>query len=260
MAEPDQSAEFRPVELGGQEFPPSGVKEEPEQTHPQNDGPEFTNNQHLLKKFFAARPGAYEQATEDLTNQLLTKEKEVVKCTWLLAEVDHWNNEKERIILMTEKSLYICKYDFIMLSCQQIQKVPLNYIDKICHGPFTFPPRSLEKREGDGLRIHWDKLREVTFFSRWNPLSEDLPYTTFTDHPLKNCSLKFSELCQISSLADRLVQAVQEAHRETPVPGRANGVLFLKQPNLIETYVGITSFIANRNKLGYSLARGSVGF
>ncbi|KAM4693912.1 tumor protein p63-regulated gene 1 protein [Discoglossus pictus] len=267
MTEVTQGEDFRHVELGGQDIPASDVKKDPgrkleqgEQDTPENAETYSSNKPYLMRKFFVARPGAFDQAAEDLKTQLLIKEKETVESVWLLAEVDHWNNEKERVVLITDKSLFICKYDFIMLCCQQIQKVPLNFIDRICQGPFTFPPKSLDKREGDGLRIHWDKLREPSFLSRWNPLSSDLPYTTFTEHPLKNCDEKFSVICQISGFADCLEKAVQEAHKANPVPGRANGVLTLNQPILIETYVGVMSFIGNRNKLGYSLARGSVGF
>ncbi|KAM8954357.1 tumor protein p63-regulated gene 1 protein [Pelodytes ibericus] len=267
MAQAAQGGDFRPVELGGQDPSVSEVKVDPESKKaseepdkPQNTGSNTENQDYLLRKFFVARPGAFEQAAEVLKNQVSIKEKETVSSTWLFVEVDHWNNEKERVVLLTDKSLFICKYDFIMLCCQQIQKVPLNFIDRICTGPFIFPPKSLDKREGEGLRIHWDKLREVSFVSRWNPLSGDLPYTTFIEHPLKNCSEKFTAICQMSHFNDHLIKAVQSAHRENPVPGRANGALILNQPLLIETYVGMMSFIGNRNKLGYSLARGSVGF
>ncbi|KAG8581564.1 hypothetical protein GDO81_007718 [Engystomops pustulosus] len=158
------------------------------------------------------------------------------------------------------RKFFVARYDFIMLCCQQIQKVPLNFVDRICRGPFVFPQKSLDKREGEGLRIHWDKLREASFLTRWNPMTSDLPYTTFIDHPLSTYSEKFSAISQISLFNEELVKAVQESHRTNPVPGRANGALILNQPLLIETYVGIMSFIGNRNKLGYSLARGSVGF
>ncbi|KAM4772060.1 tumor protein p63-regulated gene 1 protein [Rhinophrynus dorsalis] len=267
MAETNQEGEFRHVTLGAQDHSPSEVKQatsreegQKEQKQPQNNESFPSDRNYLLRKFFVARPGAFDQAVQDLTNQVMVKEQEPVKSVWLLAEVDHWNNEKERVVLITEKSLYICKYDFIMLCCQQIQKIPLNFIDRICTGPFTFPPKSLDKREGEGLRIHWDKLREASFVSRWNPLSGDVPYTTFIEHPLKNCTEKFTTICQISCFTDNLAKAVQEAHKANPVPGRANGALILNQPILIETYVGLMSFIGNRNKLGYSLARGSVGF
>ncbi|XP_056421432.1 tumor protein p63-regulated gene 1 protein isoform X1 [Hyla sarda] len=264
MAQPQQEGEFRPVALGAQDLPASGVNQDTQNKQAQESKPHDSetrsSQQYVMRKFFVARPGAFDQAIDDLTNQLLSKEKEVVNSAWLLTEIDHWNNEKERVVLITDNNLFICKYDFIMLCCQQIQKVPLNYVDRICRGPFIFPPKSLDKRDGEGLRIHWDKLREASFVSRWNPLSSDLPYTTFIDHPLSTYSEKFSAISQISVFNDQLVKAVQESHKNNPVPGRANGALILNQPLLIETYVGIMSFIGNRNKLGYSLARGSVGF
>ncbi|XP_063772556.1 tumor protein p63-regulated gene 1 protein [Pseudophryne corroboree] len=266
MAQSGSGGDFRPVELGAHNPSHSEVDQgagekraQQEKGQPQNSE-SSSNPQYLLRKFFVARPGAFDQAVQDLTNQLLAKEKETVTSAWLLVEIDHWNNEKERVVLLADKSLFICKYDFIMLCSQQIQKVPLNFIDRICRGPFTFPEKSVDKRDGEGLRIHWDKLREPSFISRWNPLSGDLPYTTFIDHPLRTCSEMLSAISQISGFADHLIKAVQDAHKENPVPGRANGALILNQPLLIETYVGFMSFIGNRNKLGYSLARGSVGF
>ncbi|KAG8581565.1 hypothetical protein GDO81_007718 [Engystomops pustulosus] len=194
-----QGGDLRPVALGEQDHPASETKQDTRSK--QEEAETRSGQQYIMRKFFVARPGAFDQAVEDLKNQLLSKEKETVNSAWLLTE-----------------------------------------------------------REGEGLRIHWDKLREASFLTRWNPMTSDLPYTTFIDHPLSTYSEKFSAISQISLFNEELVKAVQESHRTNPVPGRANGALILNQPLLIETYVGIMSFIGNRNKLGYSLARGSVGF
>ncbi|MBN3274599.1 TPRGL protein, partial [Polyodon spathula] len=200
-----------------------------------------------------------------------------------------------------------------MLRCERIQRIPLNCIDRICHGEFTFPQKSLNKivfivdrqnsvdalshvqvppeayptshesrdawcegryqkqsrwvvtavairREGEGLRIIWDRLREPTFLSRWNPFSGDFPFCTFTKHPVLEANDKFTKMCALDQFMDQLTQAVQRAHEKKPIPGNANRVPVLKHPILIETYVGLMSFIGNQNKLGFCLARGNMGF
>lgn len=73
--------------------------------------------------------------------------------------------------------------------------------------------------------------------------------------------LHFWSFCpQIQNFAEQLKDAAQKAHTLKPVPGKANGVLVLQQPIYVEAYVGAMSFLGNQNKLGYCMARGSVGF
>ncbi|XP_035566294.1 tumor protein p63-regulated gene 1 protein isoform X3 [Canis lupus familiaris] len=174
--------------------------------------------------------------------------------------IDHWNNEKERILLVTDKTLWICKYDFIMLSCVQLQRIPLSSVYRICLGKFAFPGISLDKRQGEGLRIYWGSLEQQSLFSRWNPWSTEVPYATFTEHPMKYTSEKFLEICKLSGFTSKIVPAIQNAHKNSAGSGRGKGLMVLTEPILIETYTGLMSFIGNRNKLGYSLARGSIGF
>lgn len=65
---------------------------------------------------------------------------------------------------------------------------------------------------------------------------------------------------QLSGFTSKIVPAIQNAHKNSAGSGRGKGLMVLTEPILIETYTGLMSFIGNRNKLGYSLARGSIGF
>ncbi|XP_015263260.1 PREDICTED: tumor protein p63-regulated gene 1 protein, partial [Gekko japonicus] len=215
-------------------------------------------DQHDVRRYFVTRPGAFDQAVEDLKAHVVETMGETAHSFWLLTEIDHWNNEKERVVVVTDLALLICKYDFIMLKCLQLQRVPLNDVDRICLGSFTFPERSLDRREGEGLRIYWGKQQEPDFLSRWNPFSTEVPYATFMEHPVKSSSQRFNDICEISTFVSQLVPAVQNVRMKDPA--RTDGVRVEYEPLLIDTYTGLMSFIGNRNKLGYSLARGSVGF
>uniref|UniRef100_A0A8C6AK01 Tumor protein p63 regulated 1 n=1 Tax=Monodon monoceros TaxID=40151 RepID=A0A8C6AK01_MONMO len=202
------------------------------------------------RKYFVTRPGAIETATEDLKGHIAETSGEKIQGFWLSTEIDRWNNEKERILLVTDRILLICKYDFIMLSCVQLQWIPLSAVYGICLGKFSFPTMSLDKRQGEGLRIYRGSPEQQSLLSGWNPWSTEVPYATFTEHPMKYTSEKFLEI-KSSGFMSKLVPAIQNAHRDSTGSGRGKG--------LIETYTGLMSFTGNCNKLGYSLA-GSVGF
>ncbi|XP_049736458.1 tumor protein p63-regulated gene 1 protein [Elephas maximus indicus] len=218
------------------------------------------HSSYMPRKYFVTRPGTIETAMEDLKSHIAETSGETIQSFWLLTEIDHWNNEKEKIALVTDETLFICKYDFIMLSCVQLQRIPLSAVSRVCLGSFTYPGKSLDKRQGEGLRIYWGSVEEQSLLSRWNPWSTEVPYATFAEHPMKDNSEKLLEICKLSEFTSKLVPAIQNAHRNATGSGSKKELMVSTEPILIETYTGLMSFIGNRNKLGYSLARGSIGF
>ncbi|XP_069006955.1 tumor protein p63-regulated gene 1 protein [Embiotoca jacksoni] len=216
--------------------------------------------QFKVRKYFVLRPGTLNQAIKDVEALVNMEVDGSFRSVWLMAEVDHWNNEKERLVLITDNSLLVIKYDFVMFRCEQIQRIQLNFMDRIAHGTFSFPKHSLLQREGEGVRVFWDRLREPSFISRWNPFATDFPFITFVYHPVRNISDTLSALCDIQNFREKLKEAAQKVHTMKPVPGKANGVLVLNQQIHIDAYVGAMSFLGNQNKLGYSFARGNIGF
>ncbi|KAL7059753.1 hypothetical protein AAHC03_013924 [Spirometra sp. Aus1] len=62
---------------------------------------------------------------------------------WILTLIDHWNNEHERIIVLTERSFYIIKYDFLHGNIRESRRVGLGQLVSVTTGPLVFPTKSL---------------------------------------------------------------------------------------------------------------------
>ena len=57
--------------------------------------------------------------------------------------VDHWDNEKERLVLLTAQTLFIFKYDFIALSLLDYDRIPLSKMTQVTIGNLDYPSRSI---------------------------------------------------------------------------------------------------------------------
>uniref|UniRef100_A0A8C4WV11 HSac2 domain-containing protein n=2 Tax=Eptatretus burgeri TaxID=7764 RepID=A0A8C4WV11_EPTBU len=247
---PDAGSPGEPLCLAGQ----TGQVDQASQVAVSVPGAAHTQK---LREYFVFRPGAFDQAVNDIKSSIMDPEADGnLQSAWLLAEVDHWNNEKERLVLVTEHSLLVCKYDFLTLRCSYARRVPFIGIDTISTGEFTFPPKSLLKRAGLGVRIEWDNNRELPFTARWNPWSSQLPFVTFTAHPLANADPSMVNLCKLESFRDELISGVKATQRDSP----SAGILVLEKPLPIDAYVGLVAAINNQGRLGYAMARGPVGF
>lgn len=57
--------------------------------------------------------------------------------------ISHWDHERERVFILTSKTLLDVKYDFIALKILQSNKTKLNQVDTIIQGKLTYPQTSL---------------------------------------------------------------------------------------------------------------------
>lgn len=54
-----------------------------------------------------------------------------------------WDNEKERIVLLTSRLVMTIKYDFIAMKQMEFKKTYLEDLDTIVIGELVYPPSSL---------------------------------------------------------------------------------------------------------------------
>lgn len=101
----------------------------------------------VTDEFFCFRPGQFEKAVADCVNTLLRPANDVsVVGSWLLTDISHWDHERERIFILTSKTLLDVKYDFIALRILQSNKVRLDQIDTVIQGKLCYPQASLVPR------------------------------------------------------------------------------------------------------------------
>jgi hypothetical protein len=52
--------------------------------------------------------------------------------------IDHWDLEKERILLLTDNNLVSVKYNFIAQQVEELKFIPLGVINNITVGEFKY--------------------------------------------------------------------------------------------------------------------------
>lgn len=113
--------------------------------------------------------------------------------------------------------------------------------------PFYSRNRALQT----GIRIQIKKDPQLTLWQKWNPLFNDLPFFTFTQHkaiPLLDDIPPYMEYCgfkqALVSTMEGTGHTFETSSEEIP----------------LEIYVGLMSMVYNSNDFGYSKDRGPVSF
>uniref|UniRef100_A0A1B6CE73 HSac2 domain-containing protein n=2 Tax=Clastoptera arizonana TaxID=38151 RepID=A0A1B6CE73_9HEMI len=255
-----------------------------------------------VRSFFSHRDDIIEKALQDCSNQVITEEDGDLLGTWLLTEISYWDNEKERLVLLSSNYVITVKYDLIALKTLEVRRVPLEKIDTIIIGDLAYPPNSLipridglitgvsgvvgglmrplqeklspsfhqdnnanpfvisnfepRSRNMRGVRAMWNQGEPLNFTKKWNPFSNDIPWNTYTSHPLlwhKEGNDKERSIYNVDDFAYRLVQAVEKFVRSVPCSIQHKSIVF-------DNYVGLSSLIHNKNSLGFFKIRGKFSF
>ncbi|PNF40926.1 hypothetical protein B7P43_G14979 [Cryptotermes secundus] len=249
---------------------PKRISEKLKRTRSKSDTPVKSNiicqnpilEEDEARDFFTYRDGLVENAVKECISDLVTPEKDgEVLGSWLLTEISLWDNEKERLILLTTQVLITVKYDFIALKQLEFRKVSLDLVDTVIIGDLIYPSGSLvPSRNIRGLRVMWNNGQPITFRKKWNPFSNDIPWTTYTSHPLlwrKDSTSAISEMYNIDDFAQNIVLAVEKAQTTNKTAPCCN---IEHKPIVLENYIGIGSLIHNRNALGFFKVRGKFSF
>jgi len=97
----------------------------------------------LARGYFSSRESLLERALHDCKKILVHDDNGPLLGSWLLTQVDHWDNEKERLVLLCGRALFIVKYDFIALNLLDYMRLNLNKVSTLTIGRLCYPTRSI---------------------------------------------------------------------------------------------------------------------
>ncbi|CAH2073175.1 unnamed protein product, partial [Iphiclides podalirius] len=271
--------------------------EEPERTvYPRYDVPFSSEN---IKDFFTFRKGVVENAIQDCITALLFPEDGEYLGSWLLTEITLWDNEKERIVLLTSRLVMTIKYDFIAMKQLDFKKTYLDDLDTIVIGELVYPPSSLVPRingiatgvttvvkdcvidrlcrrptGGDAEAKVFDpkyfeprerNLRGVRLM--WNkgePLSMKTAWNPFSqDVPFLTFASHPIYWHKEGSVEDRSMYDMETFAQklQRAIESMASSSCCIHHsPIVIQSYVGVTSLLHNKISLGFFKVRGKFSF
>ncbi|GIX86577.1 tumor protein p63-regulated gene 1 protein [Caerostris extrusa] len=113
-----------------------------------------------------------------------------------------------------------------------------------------------------GIQCSWSSSEQIPVLKRWNPWSREIPWVTYTSHPLFKMDTAEKTNYNIEDFSKKLVATVcGESANEIPAATPSSGTCrVLYQPIIIESYAGLAAALHNANELGFFKSRGKVSF
>lgn len=178
---------------------------------------------------------------------------------WLLTCIDHWDNERERLLILTKNCMLIYKYDFIIHKMEDFKRVMLHLIDTICVGDFVYPPKSLmPPRQHGGIQVRWNKGEQPTWAQVWNPWCASIPWINLSHHPLLYNPKEYeTAIYNVDEFYESLIQAISNSYKEKRPDAK---ITIVEGPIFIESYASLSSMIYNQSGLGFNRDRKGISF
>ncbi|KAG8195416.1 hypothetical protein JTE90_013874 [Oedothorax gibbosus] len=120
-------------------------------------------------------------------------------------------------------------------------------------------PRSAVARNQLGIQCSWSILDQIPASKRWNPWSRDIPWVTYTSHPLFKMDTDEKTNYNIEDFYKTLLNILFPPGG-TPVGTESSSCQIVYQPIVIECYAGLAAALHNANELGFFKSRGKVSF
>lgn len=214
--------------------------------------------------YFTFREGVVDNAVKECREEFLDEDSDgPLLAYFLLTQINHWDTDKERLILLTPKTLVIAKYDFIALKRLGYKKLPLDLVEQLHIGDLVYPNGSLiPDRNMRGARLMWKQEKPATLGSKWNPFTDNVPFCTFTYHPLyfhKDGTVEpRRNIFDLDTFVDKLCDVF--VAMQVKKSDEKDYCAIYHKNIVLENYVGIGSLLHNRNALGFFKVRGKFSF
>ncbi len=97
-----------------------------------------------LKKFFSynKEDGGFFKACQEIRPMILPEKDGQLVGTWLLTEINHWDLHRERIVMLSEKTLFIISYNFISMKILDYRRLNLSELKGVSVGDLKYPSSS----------------------------------------------------------------------------------------------------------------------
>lgn len=211
--------------------------------------------------YFANNPDRLQRATSKLKEQCLLPDLDgsMIKL-YVLTEIDHWNHDRERVVLLCENSVLSVNYSFITEKWTELTRINVKCISAIQFGEESYPKYTLQyPRPTKCLRITYQRLSgPATTAEKWNPFAKHLPWCNLTSHPLANKIQGSTDIYNIEDFHKDLLQ-VLNSYRDSH-PDAPHTVECTEGPLEMNIRLGLSSYVVNQSHLAFAKDRGGVHF